>query len=147
MHFDVIDPADRKTRGLFEHSNWAHHLSPINYSLNEKQPAGWLPVARYHDDQELLTLVNHTCGVVLKEAQVRRSALHGLEWSMNEIADNVFQHANTDEGGLLAVTVAKGRRKVQFVVADSGQGIPRTIRTGGKGGLESDVKAVRYALQ
>jgi anti-sigma regulatory factor (Ser/Thr protein kinase) len=147
MHFDVIDPKDKKTRRVFENSNWAHHLSPINYPVNETHPAGWLPVARYRNDQELLTLVNHTCEVVLKQAQVRRSALHGLEWSMNEIADNVFQHAEAKEGGLLAVTVAKGRRKVQFVVADSGQGIPKTIRTGGKQGLGSDVGAVRYALK
>jgi anti-sigma regulatory factor (Ser/Thr protein kinase) len=147
MHFDVIDPRERVTRHVFENSNWAHHLSPINYGINEGHPSGWLPVARYRNDEELLELVNHTCEVVLKLAQVRRSALHGLEWSMNEIADNVFQHAEAQEGGLLAVTVPPGRRKVQFVVADAGQGIPRTIRTGGKKGLNTDTRAVRYALK
>lgn len=94
MHFDVIGPSNPKTRGVFEHRNWAHHLSPVNYEPNDRQPVGWLPVARYPTDEQLLGLVNHTCDVVLREADVRRSALHGLEWALNEIADNVFQHAD-----------------------------------------------------
>lgn len=145
MHFDVMGPSNPKTRGVFEHSNWAHHLSPVNYGPNDRQPVGWLPVVRYRTDEQLLQLVNHTCEVVLREADVRRSALHGLEWALNEIADNVFQHANVSEGGLVAVTVAKGRRRVQFVVADAGSGIPTTIRTG-HSGFATDLSAVRHAL-
>ncbi|MBS1846217.1 MAG: DUF4325 domain-containing protein [Actinobacteria bacterium] len=146
MHFDVIGPANPKTRGVFEHSNWAHHLSPVNYEPNDRQPLGWLPVARYRTDEELLGLVNRTCEVVLRETDVRRSALHGLEWALNEIADNVFQHADASEGGLVAVTVPKGRRRVQFVVADAGSGIPTTIRTGHPK-LLTDLSAIRHALQ
>ncbi|MBS1882337.1 MAG: DUF4325 domain-containing protein [Actinobacteria bacterium] len=145
MHFDVIGPVNPKTRGIFKHSNWAHHLSPVNFEPNDRQPAGWLPVARYRTDEQLLGLVNHTCEVVLREADVRRSALHGLEWALNEIADNVFQHADASEGGFVAVTVIK-RRRVQFVVADAGRGIPTTIRTGHPG-LSTDLSAVRLALQ
>jgi anti-sigma regulatory factor (Ser/Thr protein kinase)/anti-anti-sigma regulatory factor len=147
MHFDVIEPRDRRLRDLFAYSNWAHHLSPVNYGANDQYPDGWLPVARYKTDEDLLHLVNHTCEVVLRKAQVRRSTLHGLEWAMNEIADNVFQHAAADEGGLLAVTVAPGRQKVQFVVADAGRGIPTTIRTSKHPGLDSDVRAVRHAMK
>jgi hypothetical protein len=57
------------------------------------------------------------------------SALHGLEWPLNEIADNVLQHAEAPEGGLAAVTVAAKRRRAQFVVADAGRGIPATMCT------------------
>jgi anti-sigma regulatory factor (Ser/Thr protein kinase) len=146
MHFDVIGPVNPKTRGVFEHSNWAHHLSPVNYEPNDRQSLGWLPVARYRTDEQLLGLVNRTCEVVLRETDVRRSALHGLEWALNEIADNVFQHADASDGGLVAVTVPKGRRRVQFVVADAGSGIPTTIRTGHPG-LSTDLSAVRHALQ
>ena len=146
MHFDVIDPRDRITRRIFEHSNWAHHLSPINYAPNQQQPDSWLPVVRYRDDEELLGLVNHTCAVVLREAHVRRSALHGLEWALNEMADNVFQHAAAPDGGLVALTVAARRRRVQFVVADAGRGIPSSMRTGHPN-LRSDLKAVRHAIR
>lgn len=44
------------------------------------------------------------------------------------------------------MTVPKGRRRVQFVVADAGGGIPTTIRTGHPG-LSTDLSAVRHALQ
>lgn len=146
MHFDVIDPRHPATRRIFEHSNWAHHLSPVNYAPNLQQPDGWLPVVHYRDDRELRALVDHTCAVVLRETNVRRSALHGLEWALNEMADNVFQHAESAEGGLVAVTVAARRRRVQFVVVDAGQGIPATIRTG-HSGLDTDVRAIRHALK
>lgn len=146
MHFDVIEPEDRRTRRVFEHSNWAHHLSPVNYAPNGREPGRWLPVVRYRTDEELLHLVNHTCEVVLREADVRRPALHGLEWALNEIADNVFQHAEAPNGGLVAVTVAAKRRKVQVVVADAGKGIPATIRTGHPH-LTTDLRAVRQSLK
>jgi anti-sigma regulatory factor (Ser/Thr protein kinase) len=146
MHFDVIEPKDLKMRRIFEHSNWAHHLSPVNYAPNERHHDGWLPVARYRSDEELLRLVNHTCAVVLREADIRRPALHGLEWALNEMADNVLQHAEAPEGGLVAVTVAPQRRKVQFVVADGGMGIPASMRTGHPK-LRSDLDAVNLALK
>jgi anti-sigma regulatory factor (Ser/Thr protein kinase) len=146
MHFDVIPPTDKKLRRIFQHSNWAHHLSPVNYAPVDRIPEGWLPVARYRTSDELVQLVNHTCEVMLREANVERRALHGLEWALNEIADNVFQHAEAPDGGLLAVTVAGRRRRVQFVVADSGRGIPASIRTG-HAGLDTDVKALRHAIR
>ncbi|MGI9021555.1 MAG: STAS-like domain-containing protein [Solirubrobacterales bacterium] len=146
MHFDVIDPKDRTMRRIFENSNWAHHLSPVNYEPREDIPATWLPVMRYTTDEELLRLVDGTLWVVLGQATIKRSALHGLEWALNEMADNVFQHADSPHGGLIAVMVAAKRSRIQFVVADSGRGIPDSIRTGHED-LDTDPKALRHAMK
>lgn len=146
MHFDVIEPLNRETRSIFRAANWAHHLSPVNYEPNRKFPKDWLPVVRYATDTDLRRLVDATCSVLLRRARIRRQALHGLEWAPNEMADNVFQHAESAHGGLAAVTVAAQRRRVQFVVADAGRGIPATMRTG-HSGLGSDLTAVKYALR
>jgi hypothetical protein len=84
--------------------------------------------------------------VVVRGGKVRREALKGLDWAMNEIADNVLVHANAPAGGLVAVTRQAKRRRVQFVVADAGDGIPATMRTGHPR-LRNELQAVRQAIK
>jgi anti-sigma regulatory factor (Ser/Thr protein kinase) len=146
MHFDVIAPKEPGVRAVFEHSNWAHHLNPVNYEPSVRAPDLWLPVRRYQDENELFSLVNHTLEVVLRTTKIRREALHGLEWALNEMADNVLVHAEAPAGGLVAVTRAPKRRRVQFAVADAGKGIPETMRSAYPR-LTSDLGAVRESLK
>jgi hypothetical protein len=51
-----------------------------------------------------------------------------LEWSLNEISDNVLNHADSARGGLAQVSTFTERHIVKFVVADGGRGIPVAMR-------------------
>lgn len=146
MHFDVIAPQDRRTRAVFEHSNWAHHLNPVMYDHSDSAPPHHLPVRRYAGPSELKGLIDQTLDIVLATTRIERQNLRGLEWAMQEITDNVLVHADAPDGGLVAVTTLAKRKRIQFVVADAGRGIPASMRTGHPN-LRRDVVAIGEALK
>ena len=62
-----------------------------------------------------------------------RSDLRALEWSINEICDNVLNHSQSTIGGIFQLNVRKKSKEVEFVVSDAGVGIPRTLESLSKG--------------
>jgi hypothetical protein len=78
---------------------------------------------------------------------LKRSNLAAFEWSVNEITDNVLMHSDSSIGGLVQVTTfQKNRSSVQFVVADAGDGIPTTLKTGHPD-INSDIDALDRAIR
>lgn len=57
-----------------------------------------------------------------------RTQLKALEWALNEITDNVLNHAESPIGGLVQIQSFPSRNRVSFYVADAGLGIPSTLR-------------------
>jgi hypothetical protein len=58
-----------------------------------------------------------------------RGDLAAIEWSVNEITDNVLNHSESATGGFVQVTTfAKKKRRVEYAVCDSGIGIPASLR-------------------
>ena len=78
---------------------------------------------------------------------LERSDFAAFEWAVNEITDNVLVHSNSVVGGIVQVsTFAKFRKRVQFVVADAGIGIPVSLRSG-KPEIHSDMDALDQAIR
>ncbi len=66
--------------------------------------------------------------IVIRSMELQRDFITALEWSLNEITDNVLNHANSDPGGLVQVSSFRDQHRVEFVVADAGRGIPAAMR-------------------
>jgi anti-sigma regulatory factor (Ser/Thr protein kinase) len=60
---------------------------------------------------------------------VTRDDLRALEWSVNEICDNVLNHSLSEIGGLFQFNLRRFSREVEFIVADAGIGIPNSLRS------------------
>jgi hypothetical protein len=75
-----------------------------------------------------------------------RSRLKALEWSLNEITDNVLNHAESSVGGIVQVVHFVKRQLVEFYVCDAGIGIPRSLRQG-RPDITDDVRALRAAIE
>ena len=88
---------------------------------NDEEPA-LARVWRYESTQELCTIVDRlldaTSGVVCCSTGV----LQSLEWSLNEICDNVLEHANAGSGFIM-LQHHRGSDKLTASIADSGIGI------------------------
>jgi anti-sigma regulatory factor (Ser/Thr protein kinase) len=96
---------------------------------------------------EQATLVNEVMETLLANfTGFGRSHLKAIEWSLNEIMDNVLVHAQSDIGGVIQVTAERNRKRVEFVVGDAGVGIANSLRLSHPK-ITSDVDALSRAIQ
>ena len=147
-HIDlsVTLPANATLRRLFLNTNWAHFLEPARYAVSDTAHDRHVAAHRFADANQQQRLVNRFMDVVMRNMTLARSVLAGLEWSVNEITDNVLNHAQCDAGGIAQVITFKDARKVAFGVADSGRGILESLREG-HCSLRTDEHAIGEAVK
>jgi anti-anti-sigma regulatory factor/anti-sigma regulatory factor (Ser/Thr protein kinase) len=129
IDFSLVEPTDPKLRRLFINTNWAHFIDPQKYPRNEQRRSNNLPVLQFLDGNAQHSVVNRAMDILMETIKVQeRSQLKALEWALNEITDNVLNHAESPIGGLVQIQSFPSRNRVTFYVADAGLGIPFTLR-------------------
>lgn len=148
ISFDLIPPADKKVENLFKNSNWLYFLDPRKFEPSTFKGHTRVPATQYRTPIEQQAAVNRIVNVLLGAIpELERGDLAAFEWSVNEITDNVLVHSESAVGGLVQVTTfAKFRKRVQFVVADAGIGIPSSLRSGHPE-IGSDTAALDSAIR
>ena len=139
-------PEEERLERLFLNTNWAHFLEPARFQKSDAVHDRHLAAQRFGDPEEQQHLVNTFMDVVMRSMTLDRRVVAGLEWSINEITDNVLNHADCEEGGILQVSTFGERKKVAFGVADSGRGILSSLREGHPG-LRTDAQAIDEAMK
>lgn len=125
--FRVLLPESPNLHNLFLNANWANFMDPSHPPLNMENPKH-LAARRYMTHPEQQGAVESVLGVVMRNMELRREVIKALEWSINEVTDNVLNHARSLAGGLVQVSTFREEHKIKFVVADSGRGIPTAMR-------------------
>lgn len=75
-----------------------------------------------------------------------KDIISGLEWSINEITDNVLNHSNSRNGGFIQVSTYPKMGQINFAISDSGRGILKSLREG-IGSLRNDHDAIGEAIK
>ena len=125
IDFDLILPQDESLARLFRNANWAYHINPNDYEPNEHH-GGHVPALRFGGD-ETGGILDQIMALILGKLKTDRATLKAVEWSLWEIMDNVSNHAQSPVGGFVQATAYENANRVEFVVADAGIGIPRSI--------------------
>lgn len=95
--------------------NDQHRKSPLNI------------VWKFSNADEVFSLVNSYLDFVSKSAICQNGVIQGLEWCLNEIMDNVLQHANTTYGYVMG-QIHSGSQHIAICIYDCGQGIFNSLR-------------------
>ena len=139
--FTLLLPSDEGLSRLFVNANWAHHIDPERFQPNVYQ-GGHVPALRFEDDgahgQD--TILARVMELILRNLETSRDTLKAVEWSLGEIMENVPIHAESPVGGFVQATAYSNGNAVEFVVADGGIGIPRSM------GTADDLSALRDAI-
>lgn len=145
---ELILPIDGKLNRLFRNANWAHLIEPRNYPPSEFRGHTQVPATHFTNAEEQRQAVNRIVNAVLGAIpELDRRELSALEWSINEITDNVLNHAQSSIGGLVQVsTFQRTRKRIEYIVADAGLGIPTTLRSTHPA-LTSDASALEQAIR
>jgi hypothetical protein len=147
VDFELILPKEPKLQRLFLNSNWANIIEPNKYSLSDFQSSVHMPAMRYKTSDEQHRLVDDLLNKMLASVtDFDRSHFKAVEWSINEITDNVLVHSQSPQGGVVQLTAMKSVKKVEFVVCDCGIGIPMSLRSSGLR-IGSDVDALARAIE
>lgn len=143
---DCILPTDDTLRRLFLRTNWAHYIAPHQFAMSDTEHDRHLAVRNFADPSEQQLLVNDFIDVTMRTLQLPRSVLGGLEWAVNEITDNVLNHASSANGGFVQLATYRERQRIVFCVADTGRGILDSLREA-RPLLRLDVDAIGDAVR
>lgn len=112
IHNDVVDLAQ---------SQFDAPLSPtITHAEPPANPSG--VVWKYKDSAELVQLLDWTIEYLSRKLICESGVLLALEWCLDEILDNVFQHAHV-KSGYFIFQLQQQQRRLSFSIADQGIGI------------------------
>ena len=125
----VILPSTWQLASLFHDHGWAHLLSPTEFPLTAGRKTG-LSATRFQDPSAQKQIVDSMVDLVMGQMELSRDALAGLEWTFNELTDNVLNHAEAPDGGIAQGTIFPKSREIHLIVADAGQGILNSLKEG-----------------
>ena len=132
---------------MFINSNWAHHIQPERYAESGYRGYVRVPMTQFETPSQQQSLVDRMVDAILcSQTEFSRGDLGAIEWALNEITDNVMNHADSPIGGLAQLVNYKQSGRVEFVVADPGIGIPQSLRVGHPE-LRSDPEALDRAIR
>lgn len=142
-----IPPQDNRLARLFQNTNWAYLLDPRGNEKAEVIARAHLPALLYSSGEDQHQAVENTVQILLTSLKdLTRGQLAALEWSINEITDNVLNHSESAIGGIMQVTSRRDGRFIEFVVCDAGVGIPHTLRSAHTN-INSDAEALDQAIR
>jgi anti-sigma regulatory factor (Ser/Thr protein kinase) len=148
VSFELILPNDTELARHFRNTNWAHLLDPGQHPASQFRGFTQVPATHFTNDVEQRNSVYKIIdGILGAIPNLDRRELAALEWSVNEITDNVLVHAQSPIGGLVQLsTFLRAKKRVEYIVADAGLGICRTLRQSHPE-VTSDVEALRQAIR
>jgi anti-sigma regulatory factor (Ser/Thr protein kinase) len=148
LDVDLMLPKDERLNRLFLNANWANLIDPRRYDPGNYRGYAQIPVMQFRtgqDQHEAVTLA--TDKILSTLTKFDRNHLKAIEWSLNELTDNVINHAQSPVGGLLQITnFVREQKIVEFCVCDAGIGIPASLR-GGHNEIRSDQEALDKAIR
>lgn len=147
VHIRFSPPEEKKLSRLFDNAGWSHLIDPTEFGASEYASKNHSPAIVYNNGEEQHKAVDGILEILLQSIRdVTRNQFAALEWSINEITDNVLNHSESLIGGIVQVTSRRSGTMVEFVVCDAGLGIPRTLRSSHRE-IGSDTYALDRAIR
>ena len=147
IDISLVLPSDPRLRSLFLNTNWAFLIDFRSHGESRYRGYTHAPALRFSNAKEQFQAVNKILDILMAAiSHFRREDLRSIEWAVNEITDNVINHAQSTVGGFVQTTNYQRTSHIEFVVCDCGVGIPSTLRATHKA-LRSDQEALDAAIR
>lgn len=143
---DLVLPEDDFLASYFMKAGWIDGLEGSYLPLKIGGPKEtYIPLVSYSSHEELNPIINEALRHFSRRFSFQKGVLDGLEWALNEVADNVLIHSGGARGWLqLAQQPSKGL--IEIVVVDCGRGILNSLREGHPE-IKDDEAAVQLAVE
>lgn len=143
--FEYIPPSDKKLAAVFKKNCWEFYIKREPFDYTPKSAVGSTTLMHLTSAYSVHDTVDQVIMTILSGMpSISRQELQALEWSLNEVLDNVFNHGQAPNGAYVEATVFKKKRVVDFVVSDDGRGIPESMK---QIGIHDPVIALSQAIK
>lgn len=112
-----------------------------NSELNRPLSKVW----RFTSTQEVCDIQKRLIDALRREEIFAEGVLEGLEWSINEVMDNVLNHSQSDAGFIMG-QLHKTTKHVAFTIFDAGIGIHNSFK-GSKFIVRNNIDALSLCIQ
>ncbi len=124
-------------------------VAPLNQSREELQaelqPFGKLFYYEKETPGQVADITQAYVNAISNQFVCGEGVLHGLNWCISEVMDNVFQHSQTDHGFVMG-QYHQQTHKVVFCIYDAGIGIYNSLKSS-KHKPASELDAISLSLQ
>jgi len=142
VSFRVILPKDDRLKALFLNANWAHLLDPETHPPSTYGNGLHVPAIQFVDADQQYAAVDKIMDTIIGGLDtLNRGHLKSIYWALTELTDNVLNHSLSKVGGFVQASTFRNNNSVEFVVADAGVGIPKTL------GISDPRRALEQAIQ
>lgn len=100
-------------------------LDPKNYDGDGRHILN--RIWTFSSSEEVAKIVDAYIEELQKSAQFYKGVLNAIEWSLNEVLDNVIQHSKIGFGYVMG-QLHQNSKNIAFTVFDSGQGIYNSMK-------------------
>lgn len=143
---DLLLPEDPKASAHLSNTNWAHLMCPEHFDPKDTKNVKHMSARQYFTAEEHYSAVDDCLSIILACVPgIDRNRLKALEWALNEVTDNVLNHASSPVGGIVQIFTLPQKGRVEFYVCDAGITIPKSLRAG-RPDIQDDTSALRRAI-
>jgi hypothetical protein len=130
---DVALPMTRDLDDYFAKAGWKDGIEGTRIGYRRAWPGKtYLPLSTYQNHEELNPIISDTIRHINRTLDLGPGVIEALEWSLNEVADNVLNHS----GGAMGY----------LQVVDLGRGILNSLQES-RPNLKSDEEALKLAVE
>jgi anti-anti-sigma regulatory factor len=138
-------PQNPSVKKIFKITNWSHYLDPESFEI-EAVSVSHVVTRQFINYTHLPPIIHNFMEVVLTNMRIPADLISGLEWSVNEICDNVINHSDSNVGGFVELVTFPTEKMITFTVSDAGKGIRKSLREGFPG-IKSCSQAITEAIK
>ena len=112
----IVLPTKPALSRLFFNAGWAHLLDPIAHPESTFRGYTHVPAVRFASASEQKAAVDRMIDAVLCSLpELARGDLAAIEWSLNEITDNVMVHSQSELGGIVQLNNLLGAHGILYL--------------------------------
>ena len=162
INFQAILPNKTESRKKFVSSNWLYFLDPKQHkSLADEgydNPNFNYPATLFRNYEEQNSIVSEIIYLLKNKLYLDSKIIYTIDWLITELTDNSITHYtsgsvteraennNNYTFCLIQMSHLPKKKEIQFVISDSGVGIPNSLREGLGGDWQDDV-AIMHSIR
>lgn len=141
----ILLPRNADARKLFRQNNWAYYLDN-KFEKSESKHDRHLVTRSFKDYHDVGWITKDFMDALIRSMNLSRDVFTAMEWSINEICDNVINHSESKIGGFVQLVAFTKQQHISFSVADAGRGILKSLKEGIPT-LRTDAQAIGEAIK